>query len=135
MRCDGKPVRLGMRTTRKMSRASQPDKQNGTLSVHTIKASGHVHRTNRPNTRLHPTTMPNHQINPCNAGAIHTGHSLRSAFPRYCLIGSMLVRLLVSVSGGCRSHYNLSIISNMWFLADPPTILHCCLSHAFVRPA
>jgi hypothetical protein len=39
-----------------MSRASQPDKQNGTLSVHTIKASGHVRRSNRPNTRLHPTT-------------------------------------------------------------------------------
>jgi hypothetical protein len=58
-----------------MSRASKPDKQNGTLSVHTIKASGHVHRSNRPNTRLHPTTTPNHQINPCNAGAIHTGHS------------------------------------------------------------
>jgi hypothetical protein len=38
-----------------MLRASQPDKQNGTLSVHTIKASGHVHRSNRPNTRLHPT--------------------------------------------------------------------------------
>lgn len=46
-----------------MSRASQPDKQNGTLSVHTIKASGHIHRTNRPNTRLHPTTTPKHQIN------------------------------------------------------------------------
>ena len=75
MRCDGEPVRLGMRTTRRMSRASQPDKQNGTLSVHTIKASGYVHRTNRPNTRLHPTTAPEHQINPCNAGAIHTGHS------------------------------------------------------------
>src|ERR1700677_2916318 len=75
MRCDGEPVRLGMRTTRPMLRASQPDKQNGTLSVHTIKASGHVHRSNRPNTRLHPTTTPNHQINPCNAGAIHTGHS------------------------------------------------------------
>ena len=44
-----KPVRLGTRTTRRMSRASQPDKQNGTLSVHTIRASGHVHRTNRPN--------------------------------------------------------------------------------------
>ena len=62
MRCDGEPVRLGMRTTRRMSRASQPDKQNGTLSVHTIKASGHVHRSNRPNTRLHPTTTPEHQI-------------------------------------------------------------------------
>src|SRR3984885_15422602 len=74
MRCDGEPVRPGMRTTRPMLRASQPDKQNGTLSVHTIKASGHVHRTNRPNTRLHPTTTPYHQINPCNAGAIHTGH-------------------------------------------------------------
>jgi hypothetical protein len=58
-----------------MSRASQPDKQNGALSVHTIRASGHVHRNNRPNTRLHPTTTPKHQINPCNAGAIHTGHS------------------------------------------------------------
>jgi hypothetical protein len=76
MRCDGKPVRLGMRTTRQMSRASQPDKQNGTLSVHTIRASGHVHRSNRPNTRLHPTITPDHQINPCNAGAIHTGHIL-----------------------------------------------------------
>ena len=74
MRCDGVPVRPEMRTTRQMSRASQPDKQNGTLSVHTIKASGHVHRSNRPNTRLHPTTTPHHQINPCNAGAIHTGH-------------------------------------------------------------
>jgi hypothetical protein len=29
--------------------------------VHTIKASGHVHRSNRPNTRLHPTTTPDHQ--------------------------------------------------------------------------
>jgi len=81
MRCDGEPVRLGMRTTRRMLRASQPDKQNGTLSVHTIKASGHVHRSNRPNTRLHPTTTPNHQINPCNAGAIHTGHSLQHLHP------------------------------------------------------
>ena len=59
-----------------MLRASQPDKQNGTLSVQTIKASGHMHRSNRPNTRLHPTTTPNHQIKPCNAGAIHTGHWL-----------------------------------------------------------
>src|SRR5665213_3250372 len=66
-----------MRTTRRMLRASQPDKQNGTLSVHTIRASGHVHRSNRPNTRLHPTTTPEHQISPCNAGAIHTGHSNR----------------------------------------------------------
>ena len=74
MRYDGEPVRLGMRTTRPMLRASQPDKQNGTLSVHTIKASGHMHRSNRPNTRLHPTTTPKYQINPCNAGAIHTGH-------------------------------------------------------------
>jgi hypothetical protein len=48
--------------------------------VHTIKASGHVHRSNRPNTRLHPTTSPNHQINPCNAGAIHTGHWLNDRF-------------------------------------------------------
>ena len=71
MRCDGEPVRLGMRTTRRMSRASQPDKQNGTLSVHTIKASGHVHRSNRPNTRLHPTTRQASN-SPCNAGAIHT---------------------------------------------------------------
>jgi hypothetical protein len=58
MQCDGEPVRLGMRTTRRMSRPSQPEKQNGTLSVHTIRASGHVHRSNRPNTRLHSTTTP-----------------------------------------------------------------------------
>jgi hypothetical protein len=31
MRCDGEPVRPGMRTTRATSRVSQPDKQNGTL--------------------------------------------------------------------------------------------------------
>jgi hypothetical protein len=73
----GESVRLGMRTARRMSRASKPDKQNGTLSVHTIRASGHVHRTNRANTRLHPTITPDHQINPCNAGAIHTGPSDR----------------------------------------------------------
>ena len=30
MRCDGEPVRPGTRTTRRMSRASQPAKQNGT---------------------------------------------------------------------------------------------------------
>ena len=41
MRCDGEPVRPGTRTTRRMSRASQPDKQNGTLSADTIRASGH----------------------------------------------------------------------------------------------
>lgn len=82
MRCDGEPVRLEMRTTRRMSRALQPDKQIGTLSVHTIRASGHVHRTNRPNTRLHPTTTPHHQINSCNAGAIHTGHSGRQRSAR-----------------------------------------------------
>jgi hypothetical protein len=29
---------------------------------------------NRPDTSLHPTTTPDHKINPCNAGAIHTGH-------------------------------------------------------------
>ena len=51
----GEPVRLGTRTTRRMSRASQPDKQNGTLSVHTIRASGQRHRNNRPDTILHPT--------------------------------------------------------------------------------
>ena len=98
MRCDGEPVRLGMRTTRRMSRPSQPDKQNGTLSVHTIKASGHVHRSNRPNTRLHPTTAPQHQINPCNAGAIHTGHSTgnvrdcpdRIKFNRFALAWSFI---------------------------------------------
>jgi hypothetical protein len=93
MRCDGKPVRLGMRTTRQMSRASQPDKQNGTLSVHTIKASGHVHRSNRPNTRLRPTTAPNHKISPCNAGAIHTGHSGCTLAPSASSRGSRNPRL------------------------------------------
>jgi hypothetical protein len=32
-------------------------------------------RIKRPDTRLHPTITPNRQINPCKAGAIHTGHS------------------------------------------------------------
>jgi hypothetical protein len=41
MRCDGEPVGPGTRAPRLMSRALQPDKQNGTLSVDTIKASGH----------------------------------------------------------------------------------------------
>ena len=31
-------------------------------------------RIDKTVTRLHPTTTPHHQINPCNAGAIHTGH-------------------------------------------------------------
>jgi hypothetical protein len=56
MRCDGEPVRPGMRTTRRMSRASQPADQNGTLSADTIRASGHVRpHQQRPDTRLHPT--------------------------------------------------------------------------------
>src|SRR5258706_13500039 len=33
---------------------------------------------NRPDTRLHPTKTQKHQINPCNAGAIHTGRSAPS---------------------------------------------------------
>jgi hypothetical protein len=86
-----------------MSRASKPDKQNGTLSVHTIKASGHVHRSNRPNTRLHPTTTPLHQINPCNAGAIHTGHSQSHKNLRLCPASPLTLAICghrVRVDGG-----------------------------------
>jgi hypothetical protein len=54
MRCDGEPVRPGMRTTRRMSRASQPDKQNGTLSADTIRASGLV----RPHQQAGHKTAP-----------------------------------------------------------------------------
>ena len=42
MRVDGEPVRPGARTTRHMSRALQPDNQNGTSSADTIRASGHI---------------------------------------------------------------------------------------------
>ena len=31
---------------------------------------------NRPDTRLHPTNAPEARFATCNAGAIHTGHSL-----------------------------------------------------------
>src|ERR1700752_3129580 len=39
MRCDGKPVRPGTRTTHRMSKASEPEKQNGTLFADSIRAS------------------------------------------------------------------------------------------------
>src|SRR4030095_16111931 len=39
MRCDGKPVRPGTGTTHRMSKASEPDKQNGTLFTDSIRAS------------------------------------------------------------------------------------------------
>ena len=54
MRCDGEPVRPGMRTTRATSRASQPDEQNGTLSADTIRASGLV----RPHRKAGHKTAP-----------------------------------------------------------------------------
>jgi hypothetical protein len=38
-------------------------------------ASGHVNRTNRPNTWLHrPTCM--REENPCQLGAVHTWHEV-----------------------------------------------------------
>src|SRR6516225_2024338 len=39
MRCDGRPVRPGTGTTQVMSKASKPDKQNGTLFADSIRAS------------------------------------------------------------------------------------------------
>ncbi len=33
-------------------------------------------RIQRPDTRLHPTATPKYRVNPCNAGAIHTSHSV-----------------------------------------------------------
>src|SRR5664279_4239412 len=39
MRCDGRPVRPGTGTTQGMSKASQPDEQNGTLFADSIRAS------------------------------------------------------------------------------------------------
>src|SRR6188508_1849479 len=39
MRCDGKPVRPGTGTTHRMSKASEPDQQNGTLFADSIMAS------------------------------------------------------------------------------------------------
>src|SRR3977135_3295979 len=54
MRCDGEPYRRGVRPPRRMSRASQPDKQNGTLSADTIRASGLV----RPHQKAGHKTAP-----------------------------------------------------------------------------
>ena len=45
----------------------------GTWSAETIKASGHVSRANRPNTRLLLTSCEIRSKMSCNAGAIHTG--------------------------------------------------------------
>jgi len=54
----------------------KPAKQSGTELADTIRASSPRNDcTNRPDTRLHPTQPPKHQIEPCNAGAIHTGLS------------------------------------------------------------
>src|SRR5215510_1073033 len=39
MRCDGKPVRPGTGTPHPMSKASEPDKQNGILFADSIRAS------------------------------------------------------------------------------------------------
>ena len=57
-----------------MSRASSPQSRMGPRPR---KPSGPaVHdRANRPDTRLHPTNAPKPSQIPCNAGAIHTGHS------------------------------------------------------------
>ncbi len=85
MRGDGEPVRPGIGTPRPMSRTNQSAQQNGTRSAESIKASGHVHRANRPDTRLHPTTTPTLQITPCNAGAIHTRHCSRHV--RFSVVG------------------------------------------------
>ena len=66
-----------------MSKASKPAKQSGTWFADTIRASGLDNgRINRPDTRLHPTKPSEHQIVPCNAGAIHTGHWLCAAITR-----------------------------------------------------
>ncbi len=61
----------------RVSGTKQSAQQNGTQSAETIKASGHNHRINRPDTRLHPTTTPPLQIIHRNADAIHTRHSNR----------------------------------------------------------
>jgi hypothetical protein len=45
-----------------MSRASQPDKQNGTLSADTIRASGHV----QPHQKAGHKTAPDHNAKPSN---------------------------------------------------------------------
>lgn len=50
------------------------DVRNGTWLVETIRASGHVRRANRPNTRLLLTKRPA-QNRTCKKGAIHTGRS------------------------------------------------------------
>ena len=51
------------------------DMRNGTWFVETIRASGHVLRANRPNTRPHLTSQQSIQNKACKKGAIHTGLS------------------------------------------------------------
>ena len=78
MRCDGEPVRPGMRTTRRMSRASQPEKRMGPCPRIPSGPAVLYDRINRPDTRLHPDqNAKNTRVNPCNAGA-HPHRTLNS---------------------------------------------------------
>jgi hypothetical protein len=74
MRCDGEPVRLGMRTTRRMTRASKPGKQNGTLSADTIRASGLV----RPHRQAGHKSAPDHNAKTTNQPLQCGSHPHRS---------------------------------------------------------
>src|SRR5262245_53382637 len=69
-------------------------------------------RNNRPDTRLHPTTTPKHQINPCNAGAIHTGPSAKARMGAT----HFLMKTLPRVASEMALHvlaYNLTRVLNI----------------------
>lgn len=66
-----------IRTPRRMSRAPQPAKPNGTWFAEPISASGQ-NRANRPNTRLLLTNAQIRSKMSCYAGAIHTRYSVKA---------------------------------------------------------
>ena len=76
VRGDGKPVEhRGWGQPDRCPGRTSPLSRMGPHPKQTIRASGSRHRANRPDTRLNPTNLHQRQINPCNQGAIHTGHN------------------------------------------------------------
>ena len=70
MRCDGKPVRLGMKTTRRMFQGiTAPISRMGL-----IRAYHQGQQSCAPHQQAEHKTAPDHHaaasVNPCNAGAI-----------------------------------------------------------------
>ena len=80
MRDDGEPGQTGDRDTPTNVRDFKPAKQNGTR----IRGTHQGQRDSKPHKQAGHKTAPDHLAgaskSPCNAGAIHTGHSAHSSF-------------------------------------------------------